>query len=353
VRLGWDVPGGGDTLALFHGPLMVGGFLGTLIALERAAALGLVWAYAAPLATGLGSLLLVLRGDGGAAPLLITGGSLAFLAVLAELVRRQPAPFAVTMLLAGGAWVLGNTLWLAGWPLQRAVPWWIGFLVLTIVGERQELSRLVPVPASARRVLTLALAVFVAGLALTLAATDTGMRLAGVGLVLLAVWLLRHDMARRTIREPGLPRFMAASLLVGYLWLGIGGVLALAGGAPVAGPAYDALLHALFLGFVFSMVFGHAPVIFPGIVGVPIPFRRRFYTHLVLLHGALLVRIGGDLLDAPAAVRWGGLLNVGALLLFFGNTISSVRRRSAGPRYTSHTAEPASQTPAAQARCSK
>ena len=33
------------------------------------------------------------------------------------------------------------------------------------------------------------------------------------------------------------------------------------------GPRYDAALHTFFIGFVFSMIFGHAPVIFP--VGFP------------------------------------------------------------------------------------
>ena len=43
--------------AAFHGALMVSGFLGTVISLERAVALGSRWAYAAPLAAGLGTLL--------------------------------------------------------------------------------------------------------------------------------------------------------------------------------------------------------------------------------------------------------------------------------------------------------
>jgi hypothetical protein len=30
------------------------------------------------------------------------------------------------------------------------------------------------------------------------------------------------------------------------------------------------------VGFVFSMIFGHAPVIFSAVLGVAIPFRRLF-----------------------------------------------------------------------------
>lgn len=40
VRLGWALPTVHLALPLAHGPLMVSGFLGTLISLERAMALG-------------------------------------------------------------------------------------------------------------------------------------------------------------------------------------------------------------------------------------------------------------------------------------------------------------------------
>ena len=49
ARLTPGVPAPTGAVAL-HGPLMVCGFLGAVIGLERAAALGRLWAYAAPLA---------------------------------------------------------------------------------------------------------------------------------------------------------------------------------------------------------------------------------------------------------------------------------------------------------------
>ena len=48
------------------------------------------------------------------------------------------------------------------------------------------------------------------------------MRLSGVGMIALAAWLLRYDIALMTIRRSGLPRFVAACLLSGYAWLGVG-----------------------------------------------------------------------------------------------------------------------------------
>ena len=64
------------------------------------------------------------------------------------------------------------------------------------------------------------------------------------------------------MRRTGLTRFIALNLLIGYVWLVVSGALALVAGQQAAGLIYDAMLHTLFLGFVFGMIFGHAPVIF-------------------------------------------------------------------------------------------
>jgi hypothetical protein len=46
-------------LAGAHGPLMIGGALGTIISIERAVALRRRWPYTAPLLNGLGSVVLM------------------------------------------------------------------------------------------------------------------------------------------------------------------------------------------------------------------------------------------------------------------------------------------------------
>jgi hypothetical protein len=91
-------------------------------------------------------------------------------------------------------------------------------------------------------------------------------------------------------------------------------------GPAAAGPPYDAMLHALFLGFVFAMIFGHAPVIFPAVLHVSVPFRSTFYVHLVFLHLSLMLRMAGDLAMWWPARQWGGLLNGLTLVLFLANT---------------------------------
>jgi hypothetical protein len=332
VRLGWPLPAPRPGWVTLHGPLMVSGFLGTVIGLERAVALGGRWPYLAPLATGLGALALLLGAPVATGALLITLGAAALAAVFAVIVGRQPALFTITMALGTLAWLVGDALWLAGWPVYRVVLWWAAFLVLTIAGERLELSRLLQLDTTARTTFVAIVVAMLAALALDGALPGAGIRVIGAAMVALAAWLGLYDIARRTVRRSGLTRFIAAALLSGYAWLGASGLLALWWGEVAAGPPYDAMLHALFLGFVFSMIFGHAPMILPAVLGVSVSYRPAFYAHLALLHASLVLRILGDLGPWLPGRRWGGLLNVLAVALFLGNTVHAVLgARRAGP----------------------
>lgn len=320
----------------FHGPLMVSGFLGTLIGVERAAAVRRWWAYPGPVATAAGGLALVFGYPGKPGPALFVLGSGLLLGITVRLFVRHRSDFLAIM--AGGAatWLVGNLLWLSGWEIHRVALWWVGFLLLTIVAERLELSRFVRQGRLEPWLFFVAVGVFLAGLVAALEYRAVGERLAGAGMLALAAWLLRYDIARRTIRQPGLPRFTAACLLSGYVWLAFAG-LSLAGHGPLPkyGGAYDASLHAFFLGFTFAMIFGHAPIIFPAVLDVAMPFRRRFYVHVVLLQASLVVRVVGDIAGWPRVHGWGGLINAAALLVFLLSTAASVaegllqRRRSA------------------------
>ncbi len=333
LRLGWDFPPLDPVLTGVHGPLMISGFLGTLISMERAVALRARWPFAAPLFTALGALVLIAGVSFAGGAVLITLGSLGLVAIFAVIVRRQPALFTVTMALGTGLWFIGNLIWLAGLPIFRVVLWWAAFLILTIVGERLELSRLLRLSRTSERLYFLAVGILVIGTAVDAyegivlpgEGTTIGIRIAGLGMLALAAWLLRYDIARRTVRQQGLTRFIALCLLAGYVWLGIGGLLRLAlPAAVVSGPYYDAMLHTIFLGFVMSMIFGHAPIILPAVLGRAMSFHSLFYLHLVLLHLSLALRIVGDLSAELAVRQWGGMLNVIAVLMFLFATARSI-----------------------------
>ena len=325
VRLGWVLPPVPLPLSVVHGPLMICGFLGTLIGVERAVALGVWWPYAAPLFTAVGALALL---AGLPAPPFMALGSLGLVAVFVVIVRRQCLLATVTMALGVLLWLVGNGFWLTGWPLSsHVVPWWSGFLVLTIAGERLELSRLLRLSWQQYLVFLMALSIVLAGLLALAIGRAYGVRVIGVGMIALAWWLLQYDIARRTVRQTGLTRFIAVCLLSGYVWLGVGGGLTWHFGGVLAGPYYDAMLHTVFVGFVFAMIFGRAPIIFPAILGrSPVPYHPAFYVPLLLLHASLLLRIVGDLVPWWPGRQWGGLFNALAVLLFL-ITLASVLLR--------------------------
>jgi hypothetical protein len=330
VRIGWPWPVLQPGLPLAHGPLMVSGFLGTLVALERAVALRARWAYLGPAASGLGGLFLILGIPGLAGPLLLTLGSLGLALVFVAILRRYRSADTGVMAVGALAWLVGNLLWLSGWPIFHVVWWWAGFLILTIAGERLELSRLSRLSQASRRAFLVIVVIFLASLVLTLPFPGLGAHLVGVCLLALGAWLLRYDMARRTRFQHGLPRYAALCLLSGYFWLVVAGIMGIFFGGVSAGLRYDALLHAVFLGFVCAMIFGHAPIIFPAISGMPAAYHPGLYVQLVLLHASLVVRLAGDLLGLQLVRMWGGLLNGVALILFLVSTVTllGLSRRS-------------------------
>jgi hypothetical protein len=327
LRLGWILPLPRPDQLILHGPLMIGGFLGTLIGLERAIGVARPWAYAAPLASACGAVTLVFAPPGIAGPLLITVASAVVTVVLVTLVARGGTLFATTMLLGAVMWTVGNALWVAGFSIYRVVFCWIAFVVLTIAGERLELNRVLRPSAAVRAIFAAAIVVVIAGVALIAWSPAIGIRVAGVGVLVLACWLGVNDIARRTIKQRGLPRYIAVCLLSGYVWLAAAAVIAIVTAVYEPSPVHDALLHAVFLGFVVSMIFGHAPIVFPAVTGRPLPYHAVMFAPLALLHASVALRLTGDLVEEVARYRaWGGLLNAIAVLAFAIIAINQIVR---------------------------
>jgi len=330
VLLGLPVPTLLPMAAADHGPLMALGFLGTVISLERAVALGRRWAFAAPALAGAGGLALLVSLPPVVGRLLLCAASIVLVVVYVVVHRIQPALHLRVMAAGAVCWYVATVLWLAGWSLPRLVPWIAGFLVLTIIGERLELARVAMLTGRSVREFLLGASLFGAGLVLSTTTAVTGsagVRLAGAGMVAFALWGAVHDVARRTVRVPGVTRFMAVCLLSGYLWLFVGGVIwVVAGDLGSTVAVYDAALHTVFLGFVMSMIFGHAPVIVPAVLRVRLPFHRWFYVHVALLHASLLVRVVlGDAAGIDVWSRIGGVGTELAILVFLAASLTSVR----------------------------
>lgn len=305
---------------LAHGPLMINGFLGTLISLERAGALEKLWVSAAPLTLAVSTILLLL-GVGLIAKFLFVVGALLFLIVMIYLYNIQPETYHLIMGLGVLTLLVGNVLYLLNFPIFNLVAWWIGFPLLTIVGERLELNRVMRPPKSATNMFVAFVALWIIGVILTSFMRNIGWTIASIFLIAQSAWLIKYDIARRTIRSMSWTRYSAFSLLTGYFWLIIAGLFGLWYGLPRAGFLYDAQLHMIFVGFVFSMIFAHSSVIIPSLSGKAVPYRSFFYLPLILLHGFLIVRVIGDIAYLPFVRMVGGYGNVAAILLFFGSVL--------------------------------
>lgn len=326
LRFGWNFPLPSASLASFHGPLMVCGFLGTVISLERAVAIGQRWAYLGPFSAALGGVALITGLPWFIGASLVAVASSILCIASAHIFFRQSALFTLTMLLGSLSWLLGNLLWLGGFGIAQVAPWWIGFLVLTIAGERLELSRFLPPSPSSKMVFIAIITLFLIGAVAATLWNAWNVQLFSAAALALALWLLRHDVARHTIKQKGLTRFIAVCLMSGYVWLLVGALVGLLSQHLMPASSYDAFLHAILVGFVFSMIFGHAPIIFPAVVKVRILYHPTFYLPLIVLHASLVIRIAGDLLQSSHGRSAGGALNAVALLLFVLSTIIAVIR---------------------------
>jgi hypothetical protein len=320
LRMGADLPAAAAA-SLFHGALVLHGVFGTLIPLERAVALHERWAYGAPLASLIGSLLLLLG-----LPLygwaLYALSSLWFAAVSIRIVILQPAPFTIVLLLGSLGLVSADAVLLTGHEIPEIVALWLSFLVLTVAAERLELSRLLKYPP-----ITVTL-FFIPAICVLVGAMFGGIEspLFGIGLLTMAVWMLRYDIAFHTVRLRGQVRYFAAAMLCGHIWLVLAGLSVLA--TPWLERPYDLAIHAICVGFALSMVFGHALIILPAITGIRLSYSPWLYAPLGVLQVAVFLRALSDTLGLSSGRLESAYLTAGALLAFALILALHRRRRS-------------------------
>ena len=251
----------------------------------------------------------------------------------AALWRRNHDDVVVVELLGAVHLTIAALLWLRV-DVPWLMPWLVGFLVLTICAERVELARLA-MPASGGRTLVLHAAALTVALVLTLVSAEAG-RAAGLVIASLVVWLVRHDVARRTIRTTGLPRVQRRGALLG----GMPGCCSRP--SPVGGRSPDrgrplrrrhprghaGLRHLHGDGSRADHPSRGAQA--------ALPYRPIMWIPLVLMHVGLAVRIlAGDFAGLRTLWQVGSVTNIVALLLFFavaaGSSIAgapALRRRT-------------------------
>lgn len=320
IRLGLSMPTAFELGAIAHGPLMINGFLATLISLERGAALEKAWSYIAPFSFFLSTVFL-LTGTVYPGDFFLLLGSLILLIIMGYLCYIQSIVHHYIMAAGALSLLAGNILFILNYPVYEFIGWWIAFPLLTIFGERLELNRIMRPPKKAQHIFSGLIVMWVLSLAIMHFSRDIGWLANSLILIGIAAWLIRYDVARRTIKSIQWTRYSAWCLLTGYGWLIIGGILGMIYGLPPAGFIYDALLHIFFVGFVFSMIFAHAAVIIPSLTGRLVPWSRYFYLPFFLLHIFLLLRIAGDLFYMTELRIWGSYGNVAAIILFLGGIL--------------------------------
>ena len=299
-----------------HGAVMMAGFFGALIALERVVALrrGL-WV---PVLAALGGWLAWGAGlwtaAGGLWVASATG--LVWLYVWAGTNRAMSLPLAVetsgalALLVANLAFSLGQ--------MEAARIGWSAFLVLTIAGERRELTRLMKLPGWASRAFLLVWSGALAAVVLALWRPDWGASLWWITMALLAAWLLRWDVATRQWRAKGWAGHTAICLVAGYVWLAAASVLGLLD--------QTVAWHALWLGFVMAMVFGHAPILLPALAGWRPEPTRWALLPLAVLGASLALRVLASVMEWTVGLAVAGSGHALAFVLFGAVMVRAVRR---------------------------
>jgi uncharacterized membrane protein len=215
----------------------------------------------------------------------------------------------------------------------------MGFVLLVIVGQRLEIAHRIQMVPTPQWIIGLGLGLVFLGMALMAvghfrwsesvmgiqgdAIYDprivSGMRAAGAGIVISALWLMKYDASHLLSHSGGLSMYTSVCLASAYVWLLASGVATIVFAGFVSGVRYDALLHAFFVGFDWFIIFGHAPILAFTLLGVRLKKMTPLYFYLVLLHVTLFVRLGGDVIGHYDVKKWGGALNGLTFLFFFAN----------------------------------
>ena len=312
ARIGWNLPL--PALPVNHGFLMVSGLFGTLISLERTFPLTQKLWLSIPLLSSIAAVWVVIDHRTEAYALQVVASVLLSFLYLKQWYRFREV-FLLGLVLSGLCWAMSGVVLLMGQSYPAASMWYILFLLFTITSERLELSKFIATPGWAKPLLLLIFALLFLVQALPFhwgSNHYSGIFIAGI-----AYWLLSFDIVNINLRKKGFFYYTGSTLYGGYLWLMLSGVL-------MALPLnsfyhYDAVLHSFFIGFVFMMLYAHAPIIFPALVGITAkPFHKFLYFPVAATHLLLLIRIYADYTGNFELRKWTGILQVAIMLSFFG-----------------------------------
>ena len=327
IRVGFDLPGPG--LATLHGPLMVGGFVGTLIGIERSFLSGNGKWWIIPALSG-AAVAAWLLGFTREAPFLLTAAS-GLLAIMQAIhLWRSTDRLAGIVQLLGALCFLAGTLRLLLDPFMPAiVPFWMGFVLCFILATR--LSVVTLKNTLTRLAVRGGLLMYLASLAIPF--HFQGNTFSGAGLMLIAFGMMITEIEHEPASRTAFDTYCLSGILTAWFWLLFAGIGLIFWKEHLYG--YDATVHAFFAGFLFSMVFVHAlgkAAVLAGLAQPP--FHPFLFTWMLLLSLSLLLRIFcGDLLAMDLIKKWSGLLNGLAILGFLISLVALTLNRRYKSKY--------------------
>jgi hypothetical protein len=221
-RIGWTLPLSG--VSSNHGAIMVGGFLGTLITLEKIIPLKRNILYVFPIISGSSVALFFIGEPTYSALCLITASAGLCIVFLIYLISERSMIY--LLMFAGAAcWLIGNTLLIIHNFYPVALPWWMAFALLIITSERLELMKFLPVSRKQKFVFIGMLFTFLIGCMISF--HGVGNYFAALSLVSISIWLMRYDVVALNVKKHGLPRYVGVGLLSGYVSLLFTGIFLL------------------------------------------------------------------------------------------------------------------------------
>ena len=328
IRIGWQLPLWSGIKISTHGVIMAGSFLGSLICLERVVTLKSKWLMLLPIVMVASMPALLFQYSVLAYQLLISG-SLGYAIISLKIALKQKLTGDYLLFIGALFQICANVVLYKTNSYPMAFACWMLFLIFTIVGERLNLTRFLPVTRSDKNELIAWLVILAASSGFYHFGSAI---MVGISFIGLAQWLLRNDIALLNSRKTGSYKFLGFSLIGAYLWLLITGLISFQKqGNPFL---YDALLHSFLIGFAFSMIMAHAPIIFPGILKINVkPYHSILFVWLGLLHFSLLLRIAGDFIQNGLLRKTGGLLNGISFIAYLATIVYLIIKQKQPQQY--------------------
>src|SRR5687768_9428188 len=147
-RIGWDIYI--SPASAHHGAIMVGGFLGTLISLEKIIPLKKPVLFAIPLMSAFSVVMFTLN-EPSLATFLLIFASIGLIVVFLHYLKMERSLIYGLMAAGGLQWLIGNVMLLTKQFYPLAFPWWVGFILFIILSERLELMKFLPVSKSKKK----------------------------------------------------------------------------------------------------------------------------------------------------------------------------------------------------------